>query len=136
MTVSISDMILIALFIEAIVNALKPIWEEGGQKLTASEYVAMGLGVIFAMCCKLNLLSGVVETDYPAWMNYVFYALTGIAIGRGTNFLYDLWDKLKAWKSGKLEAGGEVQEALPLEFEELFPQAEEPEDEEQERGED
>lgn len=132
MTVSISDMILIALFIEAIVNALKPIWEEGGQKLTASEYVAMGLGIIFAMCCKLNLLSGVVEADYPAWMNYVFYALTGIAIGRGTNFLYDLWDKLKAWKSGKIEAGGAIQDALPLDFEEVFPD----EEDEHERGED
>ena len=30
-------------------------------------------------------------------------ALTGIAIGRGTNFLYDLWNKLKEWQTGKLE---------------------------------
>ncbi len=28
--------------------------------------------------------------------------MTGIAIGRGTNFLYDLWKKLKEWQSGKL----------------------------------
>ena len=129
MAVSISDMILIALFIEAIVNALKPIWEEGGQKLTASEYVSMGLGVIFAMFCKLNLLSGVVEADYPAWMNYAFYALTGIAIGRGTNFLYDLWDRLKAWKSGQFDAAGDIQDALPMDMEALFPEEEKEQDE-------
>ena len=49
------------------------------------------------------MLAYVVELSYPVWVEYVFYALTGIAIGRGTNFLYDLWNKLKEWQTGKLE---------------------------------
>lgn len=42
-----------------------------------------------------------VDVSYPVWVEYIFYGLTGIAIGRGTNFLYDLWNKLKDWQQGK-----------------------------------
>lgn len=74
---TITDMLMIALFIEAIVNALKPIWQEDGEKMTASEYVAMGFGVIFAVSCKINMLAYVVDVETAPWMNYFFYALTG-----------------------------------------------------------
>lgn len=100
----------IALFIEAIVNALKPIWQEDGEKMTASEYVAMGFGVIFAVSCKINMLAYVVDVETAPWMNYFFYALTGIAIGRGTNFLYDLWEKMKQWQGKELIALDGVQQ--------------------------
>lgn len=98
----ITDVILIALFIEAIVNALKPIWAKEGEKLTVSEYVSMAMGILLAVSCKINMLAYVVDVDCPLWVEYIFYVLTGIAIGRGTNFLYDLWKKLKEWQSGKL----------------------------------
>ena len=103
MMISISDVILISLFIEAIVGALKPLWSKDGEKLSVSEYVSMGMGILLAVSCKINMLAYVVELSYPVWVEYVFYALTGIAIGRGTNFLYDLWNKLKEWQTGKLE---------------------------------
>lgn len=108
---TITDMLMIALFIEAIVNALKPIWQEGGEKMTASEYVAMGFGVIFAVSCKINMLAYVVDVETAPWMNYFFYALTGIAIGRGTNFLYDMWEKMKQWQGKELIALDGVQAA-------------------------
>lgn len=57
----------------------------------------MGMGVLLAVTCKINMLAWVVEIEYPMWVEYIFYVLTGIAIGRGTNFLYDLWNKLKEW---------------------------------------
>lgn len=107
---TITDMLMIALFIEAIVNALKPIWQEDGEKMTASEYVAMGFGVIFAVSCKINMLAYVVDVETAPWMNYFFYALTGIAIGRGTNFLYDLWEKMKQWQGKELIALDGVQQ--------------------------
>lgn len=102
--IQMTDVVLIALFIEAIVNALKPIWTSGDEKLTLTEYVSMGMGILLAVTCKINMLAYVVDITYPVWVEYIFYALTGIAIGRGTNFLYDLWNKLKEWRSGKLEA--------------------------------
>lgn len=97
----ITDVILIALFIEAVVNALKPIWSKDGDKLSVSEYVSMGMGVLLAVACRINMLAYVVEIAYPAWVEYVFFVLTGIAIGRGTNFIYDLWGKLKEFGSAQ-----------------------------------
>lgn len=104
--ITITDLILIALFIEAIVNAIKPIWT-GENKLTASEYVSMAIGILLAVACKIDMLGYVVEIEYPfpVWVEYVFYVLTGIAIGRGTNFLYDLWGKLKEWQNGQILNG-------------------------------
>lgn len=109
----ITDVILIALFIEAVVGALKPIWSKDGERLSISEYVSMGMGVLLAVACRINMLAYVVEIDYPVWVEYVFFVLTGIAIGRGTNFIYDLWGKLKEWQSGKLiEEGIDVANAI------------------------
>lgn len=104
--IDFTDVILIALFIEAIVEAIKPLWTKGENKLSVSELVAMGMGILLAVTCKINMLAYVVDFawDYPVWVEYIFYGLTGIAIGRGTNFLYDLWEKLKEWKGGQLLA--------------------------------
>lgn len=99
--IQITDVIMISLFIEAIVNALKPIWTSGDDKLTVTEYVSMAIGILLAVACKINMLAYVVDVSYPVWVEYIFYGLTGIAIGRGTNFLYDLWNKLKNWQQGK-----------------------------------
>jgi len=103
---NIMDVALIALFIEAIVNVLKPIWS-AGEKMSVSEYVSLGIGILLAVTCKIDMLGYFVELSYPfpEWVQYIFYVLTGIAIGRGTNFLYDLWNKLKEWKNGHLLEG-------------------------------
>jgi len=105
---NIIDVILIALFIEAVVNALKPIWTDGENKLTVTDYVSMTVGILLAVTCRINMLAYVVDTSYsfPMWVEYIFYALTGIAIGRGTNFLYDLWNKLKEWQNGQAFENG------------------------------
>lgn len=98
---SITELILIALFIEAVIEAIKPIWT-GESKLSVSEYVSMALGVLLAVSCRINMLAYVMEVsvEYPVWINYVFYVLTGLAMGRGSNFLYDLVGKMKEWKGG------------------------------------
>lgn len=113
------DIVLIALFIEAIVNALKPIWTAGEKKMTVSEFVAMGIGILLAVTCRIDMLGSVVEItyDFPGWVQYVFYVLTGIAIGRGTNFLYDLWQKLLEWKGGNIAPGFAVLEEPEIDVE-------------------
>lgn len=112
----ITDVILIALFIEAVVNALKPLWNKDGEKLSVSEYVSMGMGVLLAVACRINMLAYVVDITYPMWVEYVFFALTGIAIGRGTNFVYDLWSKLKEFQSEKLLTT-EIKDGIPADLE-------------------
>ena len=113
------DIVLIALFIEAIVNTLKPIWTAGEKKMTVSEFVAMGIGILLAVTCRIDMLGSVVEIayDFPGWVQYVFYVLTGIAIGRGTNFLYDLWQKLLEWKGGNIAPGFAVLEEPEIDVE-------------------
>ena len=74
----ITDVILIALFIEAVVNALKPIWSKDGEKLSISEYVSMGMGVLLAVACRINMLAYVVDITYPVWVEYVFLSLIHI----------------------------------------------------------
>ena len=118
MFLEISDVILIALFIEAIVNAIKPIWTKGETRLTVTEYVSMGMGILLAVACRINMLAYAVTADYPVWVEYIFYVLTGIAIGRGTNFLYDLWNRLREWQSGQILPAAEAEEAAELSEEE------------------
>lgn len=106
----ILNLILIALFLEAVVSTLKPIWSRGESKMSVAEYVSMALGIVIAVSCKIDMLSYVVDIQWvtPLWVCYLFYVMTGIAIGRGTNFLFDLWKKLKEWQGGALVDGVEL----------------------------
>ena len=91
---NITDLILIALFIEAIVNVLTPIWDKTAGKITAAEIVSMCVGVIVAVIAKINFLSGAVNITDPVLV-YLLYVLTGVALGRGPSFVYDLWQKIR-----------------------------------------
>ena len=92
---NLTDLILIALFIEAIVNVLKPIWDKTAGKITIAEIVSMTIGVVIAIVAKLNFMAGVVAITEPVLL-YLMYALTGVALGRGPSFVYDLWKKIRA----------------------------------------
>lgn len=98
---TIMNLLLIALMIEAMVNALKPLWDKGAGKMTAAEIVAMCFGIVIAVACRINLLEGVVVLEGPAWVGYIFYVMTGIAIGRGPSFLHDLWKTMQAFIEGR-----------------------------------
>ena len=117
--VDLIEVILIALFIEAVVDALKPIWTPGEERFTAAEYASMALGVLLAVSCRINMLGYIILFETPVWVEYLFYVMTGIAIGRGTNFVYDLWSRMKEWQGKEL-----VSEALPLEETIELPEAE------------
>lgn len=98
---SISNLILLALFIEAIVDALKPIWsKDSGLSLT--QIVSMAIGVLVACVCRFNMVAEFMPPDLPAWINWVWYVMTGIAIGRGPSFLFDLWERIKQAGKDKL----------------------------------
>ena len=94
------NIVLIALLIEAIVNAIKPLWDPE-KKIEPAEIVSMVLGIVLAVACKINLLDGLVELQTAPWVQYIFYALTGIAIGRGPSFLHDIWKRIQEETEGK-----------------------------------
>jgi len=103
-----TSMLFIALFIEAIVGALKPLWSQNGAKMSVAEIVSIVIGIALAVALKIDLLYYIVGYDVtkgmPVWAEYIFYVLTGVAIGRGPSFLYDLWMSVKEWgKKGQEE---------------------------------
>lgn len=114
------DLLLISLFLEAIVNAIKPLWTPDGGGLSVSELVSMALGMLLAVTCQINMLAYFVTLNTPVWVEYVFYALTGIALGRGPSFLHDLWYKIKelgsAPENTPLEAGIDVVDENGMSF--------------------
>ena len=94
----IITLLLIALFIEAIVTAVKPLWSKDGARMSVAEIVSIAIGVVLAVSCKLNMLSvvdGGMLPDAPVWVHYMLYVMTGIALGRGPSFIWDLWERLR-----------------------------------------
>ena len=90
----LANLIILALFVEAIVQTMKPIWDKMAGKITTAELVSMGIGIVIAVFAKINFLAGVVEITQPV-LQYLLYALTGVALGRGPSFVHDLWGKIR-----------------------------------------
>lgn len=93
------SVIVLALFIEAVVSAIKPLWTQG-EKMGPSEIVPICIGIVLAVALKIDLLSYISEYsmfDTPKWAYYIFYVMSGIAIGRGPSFVYDLWESIRKW---------------------------------------
>ncbi len=93
------NILLLAILIEAVVSAIKPIWSKDGEKMSVAEIVSICLGVALCVSCRINMLEYIVDWDLidnsPPWVPYIFYTLTGIALGRGPSFLWDLWQRMK-----------------------------------------
>ena len=90
----LANLIILALFVEAIVQTVKPVWDKTAGKITVAEIVSMGIGIVIAIVAKINFLAGMVDVTQPVLL-YVLYALTGVALGRGPSFVHDLWAKIK-----------------------------------------
>ena len=90
----LANLIILALFVEAIVQTLKPLWDKTAGKIAVSEIVSMGIGVVLAVVAKINFLAGVLDVTQPVLL-YLLYALTGVALGRGPSFVHDLWEKIR-----------------------------------------
>lgn len=94
MEISISALITIALFIEALVQVIKPIYNEEAKKFSIPEIISVAAGILVAVIGKINLLEGLITTDNIVAI-YILYGLSGIALGRGPSFVHDLWSKIK-----------------------------------------
>lgn len=91
----LANLIILALFVEAIVQTLKPLWDKTAGKITVAEIVSMGIGVVIAVVAKINFLAGLVDVTQPVLL-YLLYALTGVALGRGPSFVHDMWGKIRS----------------------------------------
>ena len=91
----ITNLLILALFIETVVNWLKPIWDKNAPRITAAEIVSMCIGVVVAVLAKINMMESFVSVTHPVLI-YLLYACTGVGLGRGPSVLYDAWQKLRA----------------------------------------
>lgn len=60
------------------------------------KYVALALGVIFAIVYKLDLMG---QFGFVAFSPYVGYVVTGLIIGRGSNFVNDFFSQWQGKKT-------------------------------------
>lgn len=108
----IITIILIAVFIEAVVSAIKPIWSKDGERMSVAEIVSIVIGIVVAVACKLNILAFIQNdflVDAPPFVHYMFYAMTGIALGRGTSFVWDLWNRLRKAAEADVPIGHDIE---------------------------
>lgn len=90
----ILSMMVLALFIEAIIQVFKPVWDKSATPLTVPELLSMLIGIFVAVAARINMLEGMIPVDNIVLI-YLFYIFTGIALGRGPSFVHDLWIRIK-----------------------------------------
>ncbi len=88
---AVAIIIVLALLVEAVV-------ETGKQAITSGikwpAIVAMAGGIGVCLAAKVGIM-GVLGIDFPAWLDAV---ITGVLVSRGSNFISDLFGKLRAEK--------------------------------------
>ena len=88
-----SQILITALLIEAIWENCKLIWQKG--KLSIDMLGALIMSIAVCMLTKTDIFELVgIEIS----IRYIAYALTGIIVGRGANFVHELFNKLKGGK--------------------------------------
>lgn len=85
---TVAVLVMLALLIEAIVETVKQA-VEGGVKWPAVAAMAGGVGICIAAGVGMFGMLGIL---IPAWLDA---AITGILVSRGSNFISDLFGKLK-----------------------------------------
>ena len=58
----ILSMMVIALFIEAITQIFKPVWDKSATPLTVPEWLSMLIGIFIAVAARINMLDGMMQT--------------------------------------------------------------------------
>ena len=84
-----TQLIIIALLVEAIWETLKMIWDK--NKLNINMLGSLLLSMIICVLAQINIFKIVgIELIVPI----IGYLLTGIIVSRGANFVNDLFSKL------------------------------------------
>lgn len=58
-------LLILALFIETVVNWLKPLWDKSAPRMTAAEIVSIFIGVVIAVLAKINMMDSFIVTANP-----------------------------------------------------------------------
>jgi len=82
-----------AVLVEAIVTALKPVWDADKRTVSWGALASLiaGLGIAFASGMDLCAAAGI-----PINVPVVPQLITGILISRGANYVYDILSQIKS----------------------------------------
>lgn len=86
------NFLLFAVFTEGFVDYLF----EGGKFDKYKKYVALAMGIALAVAYDLDLVETIIGIE-PA-VPYLGQVITGTIIGRGSNYLSDLWTTVRDMK--------------------------------------
>lgn len=87
------QIVILALFVEAIWETLKMCWQEGESSV--NRIGCLVLSALFALLCGANLFAAVGLDLAAGWLGCL---CTGILISRGSNFIHDLLGRVNAKK--------------------------------------
>lgn len=89
-----TQIIIIAILIEAIWENLKMVWQNG--KINIDKIGALVISIIICLLVNANVFSLV---DLTISVQYIANILTGIIVSRGANVVHDLFSKLSNIKN-------------------------------------
>lgn len=85
----VTQLVIIAILVEAIWENLKMIWQNG--KLSVDRIGALILGITICLFAKIDIFS---MLNIPLSIAYIGSIFTGIICSRGANFVHDLYNKI------------------------------------------
>ena len=86
----LTQLIIVAILVEAIWENLKMIWENG--KFSVNRIGSLAIAVVFCILSKIDLFTLVGITIAVPYVSYIF---TGIIVSRGANFVNDLFSRIR-----------------------------------------
>lgn len=95
---SFTQILIIAILIESVLQAVKPIWDKSKRENVAEFYVALGLGVLIAILGGFDVFeaAGVPLTFLVFLGPWAGIFFTGMILGRGSNVVHDLIKAIQA----------------------------------------
>lgn len=80
-----------AILVEAVVAAIKPIWDDNKRKLSWSMIASLLVGIMISLAANLDIVKIVgVSIDWPM----VSQIITGVIISRGANYVHSFVRRL------------------------------------------
>ena len=89
-----TPIIMFCLLIETAVSALRHAAGRANRAVSPYDALAVLIGVALAVALRINLFGYLPVYDYwwdaPGWLDYAFFAMSGVSLGRGASLMYKL----------------------------------------------
>ena len=119
MTFDLASLLVLGIFIETVVQAIKPAWNSETKHFAYAEIVSMAVGILVGIVGQVNLLAGLINPDNVVAL-YLLYAVSGLTLGRGSSFIFDLWEKVRTFDKDKAGQAADIAEKIAEIVKKLF----------------